>query len=127
MRSFLPRLARARWRARCAWDALTAEQKAFQRTKMAIHAAMITRMDLEIGKVLRQVEAMGGGAIRSSCSSRITARVPAVDRATGATSAAPPGSAQTHLGLGPGWASCSNAPFRLHKELGERGVASLRP
>ena len=41
------------------WSTLTAEQKAFQRTKMAIHAAMITRMDLEIGKVLGQLKAMG--------------------------------------------------------------------
>ncbi len=37
------------------WSTLTAEQKAFQRTKMAIHAAMITRMDLEIGKVVRSL------------------------------------------------------------------------
>src|SRR5258708_31677299 len=41
-----------------AWNALTAEQKKLQRTKMAIHAAMITRMDLEIGKVLDQLQAM---------------------------------------------------------------------
>ena len=41
------------------WSTLTAEQKELQRTKMAIHAAMITRMDLEIGKVLRQVAGDG--------------------------------------------------------------------
>ena len=34
------------------WSTLTPEQKKFQRTKMAIHAAMITRMDVEIGKLL---------------------------------------------------------------------------
>ena len=37
---------------------MTVEQKRFQRMKMAIHAAMISRMDSEIGKVLAQVEAM---------------------------------------------------------------------
>src|SRR5438270_2835244 len=41
------------------WSTLTPEQKSFQRTKMAIHAAMITRMDLEIGKVIKQLETMG--------------------------------------------------------------------
>ena len=45
-----------------AWSTLTAEQKAFQRTKMAIHAAMITRMDLEIGKVHPAVGGHGRGA-----------------------------------------------------------------
>jgi arylsulfatase len=31
----------------------------------------------------------------------------------------------THLGLGPGWSSCANAPFRLHKAwLHEGGIAS---
>ena len=41
------------------WSSLTKEQKDFQGTKMAIHAAMTTRMDTEIGKVLSQIEAMG--------------------------------------------------------------------
>jgi arylsulfatase A-like enzyme len=41
------------------WSTLTAEQKKFQRTKMAIHAAMVTRMDLEIGRVLTQLRTMG--------------------------------------------------------------------
>src|SRR5438270_13785671 len=41
------------------WSTLTPEQKSFQRTKMAIHAAMITRMDLEIGKLIKQLETMG--------------------------------------------------------------------
>ena len=67
-----------------AWSALTAEQKAFQRTKMAIHAAMITRMDLEIGEGYGKSKRWEG-AIRSSCSCRITARVRAADQATGTT------------------------------------------
>jgi arylsulfatase len=37
----------------------------------------------------------------------------------------PAGSARTHLCLGPGWSSCSNAPFRLHKIwVNEGGIAS---
>jgi len=40
------------------WSSLTAEQKSFQRIKMAIHAAMISRMDREIGRVIDQLKAM---------------------------------------------------------------------
>jgi len=42
------------------WKTLTAEQKSFQRTKMAIHAAMIDRMDQQIGRVLNQLRAING-------------------------------------------------------------------
>lgn len=41
------------------WQSLTPQQQKFQATKMAIHAAMIDRIDQEIGRVLEQVEAMG--------------------------------------------------------------------
>jgi arylsulfatase A-like enzyme len=41
------------------WNTLTEEQKKFQSMKMSIHAAMITRMDAEIGKVTDQLKAMG--------------------------------------------------------------------
>lgn len=40
------------------WDQLNARQQAFQATKMAIHAAMIDRMDREIGRILAQLRAM---------------------------------------------------------------------
>jgi arylsulfatase len=40
------------------WSSLTPVQKSFQRTKMSIHAAMISRMDREIGRVLDQLKAM---------------------------------------------------------------------
>ena len=37
------------------WSDLTDEQKAFQATKMSIHAAMVDRMDREIGRVVEQI------------------------------------------------------------------------
>lgn len=107
------------------WSMLTAEQKELQRTKMAIHAAMITRMDLEIGKVLQQVEAMGetGNTVVLFLSDNGASSEQLI-RGDGHDAKAPPGSAKTHLGLGPGWASNSNAPFRLHKSwVNEGGIA----
>ena len=41
------------------WDDLTRQQREFQASKMAIHAAMVDRMDREIGRVLEQLRAMG--------------------------------------------------------------------
>jgi arylsulfatase len=40
------------------WNSLSIEQKRFQSTKMAIHAAMVDRMDREIGRVLGQLRKM---------------------------------------------------------------------
>jgi len=41
------------------WSDLTDEQREFQANKMEIHAAMIDRMDREIGRALDRVKAMG--------------------------------------------------------------------
>ncbi len=108
------------------WSTLNQEQKDFQRTKMAIHAAMITRMDAEIGKLMKQVEAMG--AERDTVVIFLSdngASSEQLIRGDGHDKTAPMGSAKTHLGLGPGWASNSNAPFRLHKSwVNEGGISS---
>lgn len=98
------------------WASLTPEQKNLQRTKMAIHAAMITRMDLEIGRVLKQIEHMG--AERDTLIIFLSdngASSELIIRGDGHDANAPPGSARSYLCLGPGWASACNAPFRLHK------------
>src|ERR1051326_736977 len=108
------------------WSSLTAEQKEFQRLKMAIHAAMITRKDAEIGKVLDQVKAMG--AERDTVVIFLSdngASSEQLIRGDGHDATAPPGSWRTFLGLGPGWSSCSNTPLRLHKSwVNEGGIAS---
>lgn len=108
------------------WSSLTPEQKSFQRTKMAIHAAMISRMDLEAGKLLRQIERMG--ALEDTVVVFLSdngASSEQLIRGDGHDSSAPPGSARTHLGLGPGWSSCANTPFRLHKSwVHEGGIAT---
>ena len=41
-----------------AWEELSDEQKKFQATKMAIHAAMVGRMDIEIGRIVKQLKEM---------------------------------------------------------------------
>ena len=108
------------------WSSLSEEQKRLQRTKMAIYAAMITRMDQEIGRVIGQLKAMG--AFRDTVIFFLSdngASAELIIRADGHDPRAEPGSARTHLCLGPGWSTASNTPFRLHKSwVHEGGIAS---
>ncbi|MGB0583376.1 MAG: arylsulfatase, partial [Limisphaerales bacterium] len=107
------------------WDSMTEEQKKFQGIKMAIHAAMIDRMDVEIGKVLDQLRAMGEldntlifFLSDNGCSAEIMVRDDGHDPKL------PPGSAGTYLCLGPGWSTTCNTPFRRHKTWTHEGGAS---
>ena len=107
------------------WAQLTAEQQRYQATKMAIHAAMIDRMDQEIGRVLDQVRVMGAWdntiiLFLSDNGADATILV----RGDGHDEAAEPGSAASYLCLGPGWASVGNAPFRRHKVWTHEGGIS---
>ena len=91
------------------WSTLTPEQKDFQRTKMAIHAAMITRMDLEIGKVLDQLKAMDAERDTVVLFSATTARARAADSRRRTRSGAP--QSAKSFRYRPRMGGCSNAPF----------------
>ncbi len=109
-----------------AWSTLTPEQKKLQRTKMAIHAAMITRMDRQIGRVVEQLRTMNqlDNTVILFLSDN-GASAEQIIRGDGHSASASPGSAASYLCLGPGWASASNTPFRLHKSyVHEGGIAS---
>jgi len=98
------------------WDSLTVEQQEFQATKMAIHAAMVDRMDQEIGRILKQLHDMNcfeNTLVIFLSDNGASAEI--MVRDDGHDPAALPGSAATHLCLGPGWSSASNTPFRRHK------------
>ncbi len=108
------------------WDKLTDTQKAFQATKMAIHAAMIDRMDREIGRVLDQVKAMG--AFDNTVILFISdngASAEQIIRGDMHDPSAAPGSWRSYLCLGPGWSTAANTPFGYHKSwVHEGGIAS---
>jgi len=107
------------------WSELTAGQKKFQAAKMAIHAAMVDRMDQEIGRVIAQLKAMGAyenTLILFASDNGASAEM--MVRGDGHDLAAPMGSAKTFLCLGPGWSSASNTPFRRHKTWVHEGGIS---
>lgn len=108
------------------WTELTTEQRDFQAAKMAIHAAMIDRMDREIGRVLAQIKAMG--ALENTIVMFVSdngASAEMMVRGDGHDPKAAPGSAGSFLCLGPGFSSGANTPFRRHKTwVHEGGIAT---
>jgi arylsulfatase len=104
------------------WNTLTAGQKEFQAAKMSVHAAMVHRMDIEIGRVLAQVKAMG--ALDNTIVIFVSdngASAEQIIRGLGEDPKAPIGSAYSYLGIGPGWSSTANTPLRLHKSWNHEG------
>jgi arylsulfatase len=107
------------------WTELNDEQRAFQPTKMEIHAAMIDREDREIGRVLEQLRAMkafDNTVILFLSDNGASAEM--MIRDDGHDPKATPGSARTHLCIGPGWSSAANTPLRRHKTWVHEGGIS---
>jgi arylsulfatase len=107
------------------WSSLTSEQQKFQAAKMAIHAAMVDRMDREIGRVLEQIKQMGAADnTLVMFASDNGASGEQIIRGDGHSTTAPMGSGETFLGLGPGWSTVANTPFRKHKSWTHEGGIS---
>ena len=107
------------------WSQLTQQQRRFQATKMAIHAAMIDRMDQEIGRLIEQLKAMGqfeNTIIFFASDNGASAEI--MVRDGGHDPNAAPGSAASYLCLGPGFSSACNTPFRRHKTWVHEGGIS---
>ncbi len=120
-----------------AWDTLPKDRQADLARRMAIYAAMVDRMDQNIGRLLRDLKANGeldntfilftsdngacaewdprGFDIKSSNNNKLH---------TGAE-LTKMGSKGTYHSAGSGWANTSNTPWRLYKHFNhEGGVAS---
>ncbi|MBL9144590.1 MAG: arylsulfatase [Verrucomicrobiaceae bacterium] len=107
------------------WSELTEEQRRFQATKMAIHAAMVDRMDQEIGIIITQLKAMNAfenTLIFFASDNGASAEI--MVRNGGHDPKAEPGSTATYLCLGPGFSSACNTPHRRHKTWVHEGGIS---
>jgi arylsulfatase len=107
------------------WDSLdSAAQEAWQR-RMEVHAAMVDRMDREIGRVLDVLRKQG--ALDNTIVLFLSdngASAEKVLRGDGHDPDAPPGSAKTFLCLEPAWANLANAPLRKSKIFVHEGGIS---
>tara|TARA_B100001029_G_scaffold179210_1_gene187944 strand:- start:65 stop:1699 length:1635 start_codon:yes stop_codon:yes gene_type:complete len=108
------------------WNKLTPQQKEFQSKKMEIHAAMVHRIDLEIGKVidtLSENNILENTMIIFISDNGASSEI--MIRGNGHDPDAKAGSKNSFLSLGPGWSSVSNTPFRKHKTwVHEGGIAT---
>jgi arylsulfatase len=92
---------------------------------MAVHAAMVDRMDREIGRVLDQVRSMG--AMENTLIFFLSdngASAEMMVRGDGHDPDAVCGTGATFLCIGPGWSSMANTPFRRHKTWVHEGGIS---
>jgi arylsulfatase len=107
------------------WSDITPAQQQFQAAKMAIHAAMVDRMDQEIGRIIAQLKAMNAyenTLILFASDNGASAEI--MIRDGGHDPHAELGSATTYPCLGPGFSSAANTPFRRHKSWVHEGGIS---
>jgi arylsulfatase A-like enzyme len=107
------------------WSSLSRDQQDFQARKMAVHAAMVDRMDREIGRVLEQLrnmKALENTLIFFLSDNGASAEI--MVRGDGHDQHADCGTGATFLSLGPGWSSLANTPFRRHKTWVHEGGIS---
>ncbi len=107
------------------WDSLSDEQKRFQAMKMEIHAAMVARMDKEIGRLvdsLKRTGAFDNTLIVYLSDNGASPEI--MIRGKGHDPKARPGSQTTHLCIGPAWGTASNTPFRYYKMWTHEGGIS---
>ncbi|MFW6169890.1 MAG: arylsulfatase [Planctomycetota bacterium] len=108
-----------------AWETISQEEKEFQAKKMAIHAAMVTRMDMEIGRLIEQLKSMGeyeNTLILVVSDNGASAEQ--INRGDKHDQEASLGSAGSYVCLGPGWSTAANTPLRLHKHWTHEGGAA---
>ncbi|MFH5802626.1 sulfatase-like hydrolase/transferase [Alienimonas sp. DA493] len=121
-----------------AWDDLPADRRADLARRMAIYAAMVTRLDAAVGRVLGQLEARGELndtlVLFTSDNGACAEWDPfGFDGESGPDNnvlhtgdeLAAMGSPGTFHSVGAGWANASNTPWRLAKHFAHEGGISV--
>lgn len=106
-----------------AWDSLSPAQRADYADRMATHAAMIHRVDQEVGRLMETIEAMGRAenlvTVFLSDNGATNQDYYVTTRSDGS---APDTTSQTsYVGFGPGWCDAANSPFRQLKRNAYEG------
>jgi arylsulfatase A-like enzyme len=99
------------------WKKLTADEKNDQVQRMAVYAAMIDRVDQNIGKLLEKVKAMGDqdNTLILFASDNGSNNIN-VEKGSGEI-----GSVSRWSSLGKDWANVSNTPYRFYKNHSYQG------
>jgi arylsulfatase len=108
-----------------AWDSLSDEERDAWEWRMAIHAAMVDRIDQEVGRLLARLrrEDLWDNTLIFFASDN-GASAEKIDRGDGNDPTAPPGSGKSYLCIEPPWANLANAPLRKSKIFTHEGGIS---
>lgn len=110
------------------WSKLSAAERKDLADEMEVYAAMVDRMDQNIGRLVARLEQAGALEntlilFLSDNGGASAAGVPFLHERYDAN--APVGTPRSFDAYGPGWANLSNTPFRLYKaQVHEGGIAS---
>ena len=105
-------------RASKAWDDLTEEQKDAEDLKMAVYAAMIDRVDQNLGRLFAKVKELGEW--ENTLIMFLTDNG-ACPEQPNTTPDIPPGPVESYRTISVGWANASNTPYRKFKSTDYEG------
>jgi arylsulfatase len=105
-------------RASKAWDDLTEEQKDAEDLKMAVYAAMIDRVDQNLGRLFAKVKELGEW---DNTLIMFLTDNGACPEQPNTTPDIPPGPVESYRTVSVGWANASNTPYRKFKSTDYEG------
>ena len=105
-------------RASKAWDDLTEAQKDAEDLKMAVYAAMIDRVDQNLGRLFAKVKEMGKW---DNTLIMFLTDNGACPEQPNTTPNIPPGPVESYRTVSVGWANASNTPYRRFKSTDYEG------
>jgi len=105
-------------RASKAWDDLTEEQMDAEDLKMAVYAAMIDRVDQNLGRLFAKVKELGEW---DNTLIMFLADNGACPEQPNTTPNIPPGPVESYRTVSVGWANASNTPYRKFKSTDYEG------
>lgn len=103
------------------WGKLTEAEKTYESSKMEVYAAMIDRMDQNVGRLIRALEELGldeNTLILFMSDNGASAEVVELENDN---DSAVVGSMERWVSLGEDWANVSNTPFRYYKNYSYEG------
>jgi len=103
------------------WDSLTTDQKKHEASKMEIYAAMIDRLDQNIGRLLKHIDNLGFADNTIILFVSDNGASAEVVELKDDDDSAPLGTMARWTSLGKDWANVSNTPFRLYKNYSYEG------
>lgn len=104
------------------WGSLTAEEQAYQSELMAVYAAMVDRMDRQIGRLLEALAETG--ADENTFVMFLSDNGGCAEKPGGFDLNRTPGVREFYTACGPGWATAQNTPFRRYKQWVHEGGIS---